>query len=82
MERFHRYLNSAISIVYEKVKADWDECVPSVLFAYRASINDTTGHTPFFLEHGREAQLPISNLFPSLKRNETPENFVIKTRVG
>ena len=25
IERFHRYLNSSLSIVYEKIKADWDD---------------------------------------------------------
>ena len=61
VERFHRYLNASLSIVYEKVLANWDEFLPSVIFSYRASKNDTTGHTPFFLEHGRDAQLPLGN---------------------
>jgi transposase InsO family protein len=76
VERFHRYLNSALSIVYEKIRANWDEYIPSILFSYRASVNDTTGHTPFFLEHGREPQLPLGNLFPYLRKEEVRENFV------
>ena len=48
-----------------------------MLFSYRASRNDTTGHSPFFLEHGRDPQLPLGNLFPYLQRkDEKPENFV------
>ena len=46
IERFHRYLGASLAIVYEKITTNWDECVPAVLFSYRASINDTTGH-PF-----------------------------------
>jgi len=76
VERFHRYLNAALSIVYEKVVADWDDHIPSVLFAYRASINETTGHSPFFLEHGRDPQLPMGNLFPDLRKKEPTEAFV------
>ena len=30
IERFHRYLNSSLSIVYEKIKADWDDYIPAI----------------------------------------------------
>src|SRR3954447_21369402 len=51
--------------------------VPSILFSYRASVNDTTGFSPFFLEYGRDPQLPLGNLFPYLrKREERKEGFV------
>ena len=56
--------------------SNWDEYIPSVLFSYRASRNDTTGHTPFFLEHGREPQLPLGNLLPFLRRKEESEEYV------
>ena len=35
VERFHRYLNATLSIVYDKVKANWDEYIPAILFSYR-----------------------------------------------
>jgi transposase InsO family protein len=75
VERFHRYLNSALSIVYAKVRPDWDEHIPSILFAYRASMNETTGHSPFYLEHGRDPQLPMGNLFPFMRKREPVEDF-------
>ena len=77
MERFHRYFNAALSIVFDKIKATWDEIIPSILFSYRASVNDTTGYSPFFLEHGRHPQLPLGTLFPYLqKKEERKEDFV------
>ena len=76
VERFHRYLNASLCIIYEKVHADWDDYVPAVLFSYRASKNDTTGYSPFFLEHGRNPQLPLGNLFPYLQKKVEPQNFV------
>ena len=78
IERFHRYLNSTLSIVMDRSKANWDEYIPAILFAYRASTNDTTNHSPFFLETGREPQLPLGNLFPFLRKAERTENFVEK----
>jgi hypothetical protein len=41
---------------------DWDEYLPPVLFAYRASQHDTTGFSPFYLETGRFPTLPIGTL--------------------
>ena len=57
VERFHRYFNAALSIVYDKIKATWDQIIPSILFSYRASVNDTTGYSPFF---SNTAEIPSS----------------------
>ena len=38
---------------------EWDEALPAALLAMRTSVNRTTGFTPFYLEHGREARLPV-----------------------
>ena len=68
VERFHRYLGATLAITYEKVRANWDDYIPAILFSYRASINDTTGYSPFFLETGREPNLPLDNLFDLFER--------------
>ena len=54
IERFHRYLNAAMTIIYDKQDRDWDTYVPAVLFAYRVTVNDTTGYSPASLMYGRE----------------------------
>ncbi|KAI8488904.1 hypothetical protein Bbelb_334220 [Branchiostoma belcheri] len=38
---------------------DWDVHLPAVRFAYNTSCHATTGFSPFFLMHGREARLPL-----------------------
>ena len=38
---------------------EWDEALPAILLAMRTSVNRTTGFTPFFLEYGLEARLPV-----------------------
>ena len=37
---------------------DWDHHLPYVLFAYRASVQESTQESPFFLLHGRDPRLP------------------------
>lgn len=76
VERYHRYLNATLCIVYDKLKANWDDYLPAILFSYRVSINATTGHSPFFLETGRQPQLPLNNLFSFLRKEEKGENYV------
>jgi hypothetical protein len=79
VERFHRYLNAALCIVFEKKQPDWDDYIPAVLFSYRASVNEATGFSPFRMETGRDPILPIQTMFPFL--HETPkdeEEYVAK----
>ena len=36
----------------------WDKFLPFALFAFNTSYNNQTGFTPFFVNHGFEANLP------------------------
>ncbi|KAL5503479.1 hypothetical protein EMCRGX_G010435 [Ephydatia muelleri] len=40
-------------------KQNWDDHIEKVMFSYRTSIHASTGYTPFFLMHFREAKLPV-----------------------
>ena len=61
--------------------ADWDERLPYVLFAYRASEHASTGQSPFMLLYGRDPQLPSQlNLAPSVHR-ETVDITTYKSTV-
>src|SRR5258708_28952794 len=59
VERFHRTLNSVIAKVVNTNQRDWDECLPYVLAAYRATPHSSTGFSPNFLLFGREIRAPI-----------------------
>jgi len=41
-------------------KNNWDENLDSTQFALNTSVN-ASGMTPFLINHGREARLPIDN---------------------
>ena len=58
VERFHRFLNSAMTALHGEFGLDWDTYIDAALFTYRCSVNEATGYTPFFMCTGREAAQP------------------------
>ena len=61
-ERFHRWLNAAMTIIWKKKALDWDDYLPPIAFAYRASTNESTGFSPYYLVHGHDPILPLDAL--------------------
>jgi len=47
------------SKVFSENQKDWDSYLPKVLFAYRISIHESTRFTPFLVNFGCSATLPI-----------------------
>ena len=60
-ERFNATLCQTLAIYGKENQTDWDTYIPTALFAYRSSVQETTGQSPFELLYGRDARLP-SNL--------------------
>jgi len=58
VERFHRTLTDILAKSVEKGGKDWDKHLPYVLFAYRSSMQNSTGESPFYLLYGRDRCLP------------------------
>lgn len=58
VERFNRTLKDMLSKYVSTTGDDWDDHLPHVLLAYNTAVHASTGYTPFFLTHGREANLP------------------------
>ena len=59
VERYNRTLTSMLAKTVEKGGAEWDEQLPYVLFAYRASQQASTRESPFYLLYGRDPRLPV-----------------------
>ena len=59
VERFNRTMEAMLSAYVASHQRDWDEHLPLVAMAYRASIHESTGETPNLLWFGREVDLPI-----------------------
>ena len=63
VERFNRTLLNLLSIAVVDAEHDWDVQLPLLLFAYRTSMHETNGVTPFEMVFGREVVLPEHLMF-------------------
>ena len=71
-ERFNRTLITTLGKLSQQHKStEWDELLPSVLFAYRTMTQNTTGHTPFFPLDGRTALLSLEFTLPTYQLGST-----------
>ncbi|GFW17887.1 transposon Ty3-I Gag-Pol polyprotein [Trichonephila clavipes] len=56
---------------------NWDEILPFVIFAYNTAKQETTGFTPFYLLHGREAETTLDTMLPFCP-NDFDDNNITK----
>ena len=59
VERMNSTLLKMLRALPETLKKKWHEALNKQIFAYNATKNDRTGHTPYFLMFGREPLLAI-----------------------
>ena len=62
VERMNRSLLNMLSKSADSNGSNWDERLPFILFAYRASTQESTKESPFYLLYGRDPQLPTSEM--------------------
>ncbi|UYV79514.1 hypothetical protein LAZ67_17002951, partial [Cordylochernes scorpioides] len=63
-ERLNKTLTDMLSMYVDVEQKNWDEVLPFVTFAYNTAKQETTGFSPFFLVHGREAETTLDTLLP------------------
>ena len=73
VERFNRTLITMLAKTVEKGGPDWDERIPYVLLAYRASKQASTGESPFFKVYGRDPRLPLPATMTPKKTRTTAD---------
>ena len=63
-ERFNRFLKAHLNPYGNLADhTQWSQWLPTLLLAYRATVHEATGDTPFYLMHGRDIRLPLDNVF-------------------
>ncbi|GFS47695.1 retrovirus-related Pol polyprotein from transposon 412 [Trichonephila clavipes] len=76
-ERFNKTLADMLSMYVDVEQKNWDEILPFVTFAYNTAKQETTGFTPFYLLHGREAETTLDTMLPFCP-NDFDDNNIIK----
>ena len=59
LERFNRTLLMMLAIFAGENRDDWDDLLPAVMMAYRSSVHESTGFSPYRLMFGEECTLPM-----------------------
>jgi hypothetical protein len=59
VERGHKPIVNALAKLMSGGLGAWATTLPGVLFARRTTVHQPVGHTPFWMEYGREVVLPI-----------------------
>ena len=64
VERFNRTLLMMLAMFAGENKDDWDDLLPVVMMAYRSSVHESTGFSPYRLMFGEECKLPMDIALP------------------
>ena len=59
IERFNRTIKNLLRVMVNDAQNDWDDHLPYILMAYRASVHESTRCSPNLLMLGRETNLPV-----------------------
>ena len=57
-ERFNATLREMSRAAYFDTMSEWDLYLPYLVMFYNATVQASTGYSPYFIEHGREPTLP------------------------
>jgi len=72
-ERFNRTIINMLKTLPSNFKLNWHLHVKKLTHAYNSTANKSTGFSPFYLIFGREARLPIDQIF-NLEANTLKPN--------
>lgn len=67
-ERFNQTLSGSLAKLVNEEQDDWDVHLETILCAYRASKQKSTGYSPFYMMFHRHPRLPIDT---ELKQSES-----------
>ena len=74
VERFNATLKRLLRKLVANPRAEWDNCLPYVLWAYRGTTHETTGFYPYQLLFGKEMKMPLDQLVRYWKGKEEEDS--------
>ena len=81
VERFNRTLLMMLAMFAGKNRDDWDDLLPAVMMAYRSSVHESTGFSPYRLMFGEECTLPMDIGLPKEHRIHRTQ-LLVHTQFG
>ena len=72
LERFNRTLLAMMSCFVNENEDNWDDILPYVMSAYRATTQKSTQCSPNLLFLGNEIRMPIDLIYSNLPQKEVP----------
>ena len=78
VEKFNSTLISLIAKCCVSKCHNWDEHLPSLLFAYRSNVQDSTRESPFFLLYGRDPHIPTSTVLSQTRKRPRRRNMTLE----
>ena len=81
-QRFNRTLTDMLAKRVERSGKDWDAHLPFVLFAYRASLQESTKESPCYLLYGHDPQLPTTLVLDSGQQQHLTDSDTYKAEVA
>ena len=76
IEGFHHFLKACMT-KHISDKLEWDDVIPLACAAYNFLPNEHSKESPFFLMFGREARIPLKNMFqPKVRYLGNDENIL------
>ena len=70
VERFNLTLESMLTMYAKKRQNRWDEHLPYIMLAYRASVHGSTGYNPNMMMLGGEVELSLQSVVTRPIENE------------
>ena len=67
VEKFNSTLLGMMSKCLDSKSLEWDQQLPTLLFAYRSMVQESTKESPFFLLYGRDPRLPTESVLGSTR---------------
>ena len=76
VERFNRSVEAVLAKMVGEHHRDWDKHLQKALFAYRTSLHDTTGYSPYLANFGRSPALPVDVMLGRVDVEENSDRTV------
>ena len=75
VERINRTIEDGLAKYYDENQTQWSGLLQGFMMAYRSTVHESTGGTPFRVSFGQEMRMLIDFLYPTSTDFRSPQNF-------